>query len=475
MVGAQESRCATPTAPAIPIPRASRSPPAARAGGIYVVGRAQQQQQRRRVATASCASTQRSRRDAHRDQRVEPHERSSRRRREPRARGRHVDSRRVPRSRSGFFDEGNGHATTRRSIRTTARALLRRPRGERRRSTRTRSTTRPTDSRAIATIATRIHRRDGSAVRSRAEQLLGGLRRRLRRHAAMLRDRRGDRISDAGRFVVSASFERPASMPNINNEGFAVAPQSECVNGRKPVFWSDDSETAGTPSGAARWSARRSDSISVAGLAVGRGGLVLRPRPAGRARKAQRPRSIESGADQERQLHRLTRPARRAYARREESEGKYAGRRLGHPARRPRLGDEAEARWNLRPEKLKLWEGRLLFEEEERILLLGLLLENVGADAAVRLGDPNVWRARWPRWTNDRLPPSQTHRAPLPRLLVDHAGLAWVIVGGVPTPRLCVRACAAAPETARVLPAVRTTAHAQARQRASPPRCSRSG
>ena len=63
-------------------------------------------------------------------------------------------------------------------------------------------------------------------------------------------------------------------------------------------------------------------------------------------------------------------------------------RREGHA-----WGDEAEAARNLRPEKLEIWEGRLLFEEEERILLLGLLLENVGADAAVRLGDPNVWRA----------------------------------------------------------------------------------
>lgn len=56
-------------------------------------------------------------------------------------------------------------------------------------------------------------------------------------------------------------------------------------------------------------------------------------------------------------------------------------------------GDEASDRWELTPEKFEMWEGRLFFDEEERILLLGLLLENVGADAAVRLGDPNVWRA----------------------------------------------------------------------------------
>ena len=34
-------------------------------------------------------------------------------------------------------------------------------------------------------------------------------------------------------------------MPNLNNEGFAIAPQSECVDGHKPVFWSDDNNTDG--------------------------------------------------------------------------------------------------------------------------------------------------------------------------------------------------------------------------------------
>jgi hypothetical protein len=48
-----------------------------------------------------------------------------------------------------------------------------------------------------------------------------------------------------GRFVVSTVFERPASMPNLNNEGFAIAPQSECVAGAKAVFWADDANTDG--------------------------------------------------------------------------------------------------------------------------------------------------------------------------------------------------------------------------------------
>jgi len=48
-----------------------------------------------------------------------------------------------------------------------------------------------------------------------------------------------------GRFGLTRQFNRPPSMPNINNEGFALAPQSECVNGKKFAYWSDDSETGG--------------------------------------------------------------------------------------------------------------------------------------------------------------------------------------------------------------------------------------
>ena len=55
--------------------------------------------------------------------------------------------------------------------------------------------------------------------------------------------------------------------------------------------------------------------------------------------------------------------------------------------------DEAEDRWQLTPEKFEMMDGRLFFDDEQRLLLLGLLLENVGADAAVRLGDPKAWRA----------------------------------------------------------------------------------
>ncbi len=52
-------------------------------------------------------------------------------------------------------------------------------------------------------------------------------------------------VATSGRFVITHRFDRPAGMPNLNNEGFAIAPGSECVGGRKPVFWADDSETDG--------------------------------------------------------------------------------------------------------------------------------------------------------------------------------------------------------------------------------------
>lgn len=54
---------------------------------------------------------------------------------------------------------------------------------------------------------------------------------------------------------------------------------------------------------------------------------------------------------------------------------------------------EAQARFALTPEKFELWEGQLFFDEAQRVTLLALLLENVGADRAVRLGSPAVWRA----------------------------------------------------------------------------------
>ncbi|MEO8334657.1 MAG: esterase-like activity of phytase family protein [bacterium] len=46
-----------------------------------------------------------------------------------------------------------------------------------------------------------------------------------------------------GRFVPTRRFARPPSLPNVNNEGFALA--TACMSGRKAVIWSDDGDTGG--------------------------------------------------------------------------------------------------------------------------------------------------------------------------------------------------------------------------------------
>lgn len=56
--------------------------------------------------------------------------------------------------------------------------------------------------------------------------------------------------------------------------------------------------------------------------------------------------------------------------------------------------DEAFARHSLISEKcrIEMIGGKLLWDDEDRVTLLALLLENVGALRATKLGDPAVWR-----------------------------------------------------------------------------------
>ena len=54
--------------------------------------------------------------------------------------------------------------------------------------------------------------------------------------------------------------------------------------------------------------------------------------------------------------------------------------------------DEVDERYFSAPEKLELLDGKLYDYDEERLHMLACLLENLGADAAVWLGDPQVWR-----------------------------------------------------------------------------------
>jgi hypothetical protein len=44
------------------------------------------------------------------------------------------------------------------------------------------------------------------------------------------------------------------------------------------------------------------------------------------------------------------------------------------------------------PEKIELIEGRMFWTDEQRLNMLALLLEKVGMNAAVRLGDPALWK-----------------------------------------------------------------------------------
>ncbi len=55
-------------------------------------------------------------------------------------------------------------------------------------------------------------------------------------------------------------------------------------------------------------------------------------------------------------------------------------------------GDEIMTRYYLAPEKIELIRGKIFFDDVQRLRMLALLLEQLGADAAVRFGDPQVWR-----------------------------------------------------------------------------------
>ena len=49
----------------------------------------------------------------------------------------------------------------------------------------------------------------------------------------------------SGELVRRAEVMPPDSLPNINNEGIAIAPDSECAGGHKPFYWVEDGNTDG--------------------------------------------------------------------------------------------------------------------------------------------------------------------------------------------------------------------------------------
>jgi hypothetical protein len=52
-------------------------------------------------------------------------------------------------------------------------------------------------------------------------------------------------VDGSGGFTVVATVNRPSTMPNLNNEGFTLAPLTECNADQRAVYWSDDSSTGG--------------------------------------------------------------------------------------------------------------------------------------------------------------------------------------------------------------------------------------
>ena len=62
--------------------------------------------------------------------------------------------------------------------------------------------------------------------------------------------------------------------------------------------------------------------------------------------------------------------------------------------RKGRRWKESEVweRYDLTPEKMELIDGKLFWREKDRLNMLGLLLEMVGIDKAIRLGNPDTWR-----------------------------------------------------------------------------------
>jgi hypothetical protein len=55
-------------------------------------------------------------------------------------------------------------------------------------------------------------------------------------------------------------------------------------------------------------------------------------------------------------------------------------------------GEEFDKRIYQAPEKIE-FVGGIFADERERLIVLAMLLENLGIDTAVRLGDPADWKA----------------------------------------------------------------------------------
>ncbi len=55
--------------------------------------------------------------------------------------------------------------------------------------------------------------------------------------------------------------------------------------------------------------------------------------------------------------------------------------------------DEAHFRHDELPQKIEMIRGKIFWSDDERVLMPAALLEQMGATAAVHIGDADVWRA----------------------------------------------------------------------------------
>ena len=53
------------------------------------------------------------------------------------------------------------------------------------------------------------------------------------------------KINASGAFALIKQIAKPSTMPNLQNEGISIAPESQCVSGQKSFWWTDDGNTDG--------------------------------------------------------------------------------------------------------------------------------------------------------------------------------------------------------------------------------------
>ncbi|HEV7484113.1 MAG TPA: hypothetical protein VGQ65_00420 [Thermoanaerobaculia bacterium] len=66
--------------------------------------------------------------------------------------------------------------------------------------------------------------------------------------------------------------------------------------------------------------------------------------------------------------------------------------------------DEIRSRLKLTPEHFEVFDGEMLFTEEHRVNLLGVVLEQVGIDAALRLAPKELWREALDAYEREQRP-----------------------------------------------------------------------